>query len=81
MKYEEFMEKYGDIKVKFKSYYKYSFTFEPVFSNTGIVYVTVGGSHDDIYRFDLEAEKTYAIKALEPSFVKLEDGHYHNFDW
>ena len=44
--YEEFLEKYGNEKVKFKSYYKYNFTF----SNEKGLIICFGGNSDDIYK-------------------------------
>lgn len=78
---KEFYEKHGDEIVVFKSYYKYGFTFEPTKMDSEIVYITYGGCHDDIYKFDLEAGKEYAIKALGVSSVMFKGGDYHNFDW
>ena len=51
MTQEEFLDKYGRIKVKFRSYCKYSFTFEDE-DGEGLV-VSIGGSADDIYRFSV----------------------------
>ena len=69
MKYKDFMAEYGDEKVKFSSYYKYSFTFK----NDNLK-VTVGGNADNIYRFDVSAEAEYSISELEPIAAFLPDG-------
>jgi len=60
MTYEEFIEKYGNEKVKFKSYYKYIFNFT---NNKGII-VSMGGISDDIYRCEIQADKEYLISEL-----------------
>lgn len=46
-----FVEKYADDLFEFSHYYKYSFTYIRVGDDE--VWVTVGGSEDDIYRADL----------------------------
>jgi hypothetical protein len=60
---EGLLEKYGEIEVKFIYYYKYTFTFIGDFEGKTIQ-VSVGGSGDDIYRFEVEAEKQYKVKDL-----------------
>ena len=69
MKQEEFIKKYGEEKVKFSSYYKYSFTFK----NEKGLSISVGGDSDDIYRFDVDADKEYLVSALEPMSASLND--------
>ena len=44
---KEFLETYGEAMVVFTSYYKYSFGFKGEFNGKSI-YVSVGGSADDI---------------------------------
>ncbi len=48
------------IKVKFKSYYKYSFSFG---NDNGYV-VIVGGRSHEIYRCNIEADKEYTIQEV-----------------
>jgi len=67
--YPEFIEKYGDEEVSFRSYYKYTFSFT---SENGLT-VYVGGNHDDIYRLCVEANKKYKISELEPSSAYMND--------
>lgn len=45
-----------DLKLKFSGYYKYSFSFYGEVGNIK-VYVSYGGNADDIYRYDITAEK------------------------
>lgn len=67
---EEFLAKYGDVKVQLDSYYKYAFTFhgskagETSATRYSII-VRIGGSADDIYRAEISAYKNYTIKELE----------------
>ena len=63
MNREEFFEKYGDVKVKFSSYYKYSFKFSNEELN---IIIYLGGTSEDIYRFEVKANKEYAITELDP---------------
>lgn len=61
-----FMAKYGDVKVKFSSYYKFAFFFEATLENGDIITVSVGGNSDDIYRFEVIADREETVKELEP---------------
>ncbi|KKN27721.1 hypothetical protein LCGC14_0861450 [marine sediment metagenome] len=45
------------IKVKFRTYYKYNFTF----ANDSGYRITAGGIGDEIYRCTIEAGKEYTI--------------------
>ena len=75
MTYDEFIDEYGDKKVKFHSYYKYSFTFSDGFLSVG-----VGGDHNDIYRFEVAADEEYSVASLEPSWADI-NGEFHSFGW
>ncbi len=66
MTYNEFIEKYGDVKVKFSSYYKYIFTFRAVLPNDSILTVSVGGDSSDIYRMEVNANDEDTVRSLEP---------------
>lgn len=54
---EEFIAKYGDVKVKFVSYYKYTFTYSGTCVNGFGITVDVGGDSGDIYRLDVGIEE------------------------
>ena len=73
MKYDKFIEKYGHIRVKFSSYYKYSFTF-----TNGFITVGSGGNHDDIYRMEVSASVEYPIETLFPEWAEV-DGKFISF--
>ena len=52
---DEAIEIYGDIVVKFSSYYKYSFTFSG--SRDGVtIALSLGGDHNDIYKLSVDAD-------------------------
>ena len=75
--YEGAMEKFGAIKVKFLSYYKYSFSFT---DGNGLV-IGVGGNTDDIYKLSVRAGVEYTVKELEPNYIdyngqNVYDGRY-----
>ena len=62
MTYKEFIEKHGNDRVKFSSYYKYRFTF----SNDDGLSVSYGGIADEIYRYEVDANKEYTVSEIEP---------------
>lgn len=63
---EEFIEKYGSVKVKFSSYYKFSFVFAGMVDADKMVVVSVGGNSDDIYRMEVGAGVEETIASLDP---------------
>lgn len=70
---KEFLEVYGEAKVVFTSYYKYSFSFRGELNGKSI-YVSIGGNADDIYRFNVTAGKEYAVKELGMSYAEVKEG-------
>lgn len=63
---EEFHEKYGEVKMKFESYYKYTFTFQSTMPDGKIISCCVGGDGDGIYRFEVAADREETINELSP---------------
>ena len=63
---KEFIEKYGDVKVKFSSYFKFSFTYAGELPDGKKITVSVGGNSDDIYRMGVVADEITTISALYP---------------
>ena len=63
MTVKEFIAKYGDVKVKFNYYYKYTFTYAGTCENGNTIYVDVGGNSEDIYKLNV-GTKEVAIKNL-----------------
>lgn len=68
---EQFKYKFGDAKVVFSYYYKYSFSFKGEFEGNKI-YINVGGDHNDIYRFDVKPNKEYLVKDLYINSASVE---------
>lgn len=60
---KEFLKQYGEVKVVFYSYYKYTFSFIGSIDGKSI-FVTIGGNSDDIYRLDITAGVEIAVKDL-----------------
>lgn len=68
---QEFVEKYGECKVKFSSYYKYSFTFSGTDLEGNRIDCSVGGNHDDIYRLSVSVGEECYIRDLEPYYARV----------
>lgn len=63
---EEFLEKYGKVKVKFNRYYKYTFTYMGVTDDNLTVLVDTGGDHNDIYKKEVLADTVHVVEDLYP---------------
>lgn len=79
---DKFLELYGDVKVKFASYYKFAFTYKAILPNGDILRVGCGGAGDDIYRHEVEADCEETVSSLDPREGEcLRDGKVvHSFD-
>jgi len=62
----EFMKLYGDVIVKFTSYYKFTFTYKAVLPNGDILLVGYGGAAEDIYKYEVEADCEESVLSLDP---------------
>lgn len=62
---EEFYEKYRDVKFKFSSYYKYTFSFVGEYDGKTVT-IGVGGGSDEICSFEVEADCLESIESLQP---------------
>ena len=71
MNKEQILEKYGNEKVKFSSYYKYTFNFRGVAADGTEIHAGLGGSSDDIYKLDVTADKEETLNGLWADFVTL----------
>ena len=60
---KEFIEKYGDIKLRFSYYYKYTFHFVSEDIKGLIGYI--GGCSDDIYRTSISYNEEIRLEDLE----------------
>lgn len=63
---QEFYEKYGDVKVKFSSYYKYTFTYKATLPDGKLLTCGYGGNSDDIYRHEVGADCEESVISLQP---------------
>ena len=63
---EEFYAKYGDVKVKFSRYYKYTFTYEGMLKNGDAIVVGYGGNSSDIYRHEVAEGHEETLSLLYP---------------
>ncbi len=71
MNLEQITEKYGNVKLKFNSYYKYTFNFIGKTEDGEEVYVSTGGDADDIYRLDVSQDKEETIGTLCPNYIRI----------
>ena len=71
MNKEQILGKYGNEKVKFSSYYKYTFNFRGVAADGTEILASVGGSSDDIYKLGVTADKEETLNGLWADFVEL----------
>lgn len=58
---EEVLAKYGNLPLRFSSYYKYSFTFKGAADDGTVVYASLGGSADDIYKLSVTSDSVIAL--------------------
>ena len=66
-------ERFSEVKVKFKFYYKYRFFYEGTLPDGKHIICGVGGG-EDIYHFEVNADEEVAVWELEPSYLALYDG-------
>jgi hypothetical protein len=62
----DFYAKYGDVKVKFSEYYKYTFTYKAILPNGQILTCCYGGAADEIYRHEVTDKAEETINILQP---------------
>jgi hypothetical protein len=62
----DFIQRYGHIKVKFSSYYKYEFTFAGITDDGNMIEVHCGGNANDIYQMDVVSNHKEHIQDLNP---------------
>lgn len=65
---EQAISKYGEVKLKFSSYYKYSFMFQGRASDGALICANFGGNSDDIYRYEVDADKTYFLGDIKSNW-------------
>lgn len=63
------LEKYGDVKLRFHSYYKYQFHFLGIYESVGIYLVVHGdGDPNRIYNFNIIGQRVYHLRELFPEW-------------
>ncbi len=62
----DFMEKYGDVKVKFCSYYKFTFTYEALLPDGKRLTCNYGGNSDDIYGLSVSPDVEETVNSVDP---------------
>lgn len=70
---EEFIEKYGDVKVKFSSYWKYTFNYTGSLPDGCKISVGYGGNADDIYRYEVVPDHEETVSSIYPYFGRVRD--------
>jgi hypothetical protein len=70
---EQFFEKYGDVKVKFHYYYKYTFYYVGKLPNGNKITVGLGGSADDIYKCKVSFDDEDTVQYINPHFGQIFD--------
>jgi len=63
---EEFIEKYGDVKVKFSDYYKYTFNYTGSLPDGSKISIGYGGNDNDIYRHEVVSDKEETVLSVYP---------------
>lgn len=63
---QEFYDKYGNVKVRFASYYKYTFTYEVTLPDGKRLTCGYGGNSDDIYRHEVDVDCEETVSSLQP---------------
>jgi hypothetical protein len=63
---EEFYAKYGEVMVKFSSYYKFTFNYTATLPDGKTLTCGYGGNSGDIYRHEVNVDSYDMIKHLQP---------------
>ena len=72
MNQAELIEKYGNVKLKFDSYYKYTFTYTGLTDEGLTINVELGGDPDEIYKADLVLEETLTSLSKEADVLSID---------
>jgi hypothetical protein len=71
MEKKEILQKYGNCNLEFNCYSKYVFTFSGVAADGTQILANLGGSPEDIYRLNVEANEKVTLKSLFADYVTL----------
>lgn len=75
---QEFYDKYKDVDFYFSSYYKYTFTFVGEYEGK-TVSIGVGGTSDEIYRFEVSSDCRESILELQPYEGTCGEDEFYDF--
>jgi len=83
MEREQFEEKYSNVKLYFKSYYKYSFTFVGNADDGTVITASFGGGANEIYKSSVKSDEPAEVGDLERnwSYVIAEKDGDEIFEW
>ena len=70
---EEFYAKYGEVKVKFSNYYKYTFVYRAELPDGKILTCGYGGDSGQIYRYEVSDGVEETIVALQPYMGRVSE--------
>jgi hypothetical protein len=76
LKYDQFMEMYGDTMMAFMSYYKYTFHFTGKTDDGKTISASYGGSSEDIYRYNVSVIPV-PLRQIEPLTATVCDDDYN----
>jgi len=71
---EEMYERYGTCRVKFISYYKFTFYYKGLTPDGKEILCQYGGKAEDIYKERVDADEEVTIHQVLPSLVEIHDG-------
>ena len=83
IKYDQFMEIYGDTLMSFMSYYKYTFTFTGKTDDGKTINASYGGEADGIYRYNVSAIPV-PLRQIEPITATVcddDDNRIHQLEY
>jgi hypothetical protein len=83
LKYDQFMEMYGDTLMSFVSYYKYTFYFTGKTADGKTIDASYGGSSEDIYRYNVSVIPV-PLKIIEPldaTVCDADDNKIHKLEY
>ena len=85
MDLKKIKEKYGNVKLKFDSYYKHAFVFIGKGKAGENIGVSVGGDPDSIYRLSIKSNEEKTLNSLNPYYVTVFDDEGETilewYDW
>jgi hypothetical protein len=68
---EEFTAKYGEVELKFCSYYKYQFFFTGTAPDGTSITACYGGSSDEIYRYGISHDSVHKVGRVEDHWMNV----------